>query len=239
MIFIGIVDPLISKDNLGLKQQLEWIKEYCNKNGMRPPMVEIYKTRDDQGNQEDISNKITDLLKSILLNNRYLNESVYLYVNTHGITEEQGESLELNKKSYIPDSVITALFYNNKVKHLTVFFECCHSGGFFQKSENHIIKTKRFMLIPGYNYCLDESGFYNLERNNILVFNTSLQEQKSYQMSNEGNQEGIGLATLKLKELKKNIFEEPPEFICQWLNKQIGEEQYSNIQTTKFIPKWF
>ncbi|GAB1220789.1 hypothetical protein ENUP19_0058G0030 [Entamoeba nuttalli] len=72
--------------------------------------------------------------------------------------DEDREAIKLNEKSYIRDTQITHLLFNNNVKHVTVFFECCHSGRFFQPDESCIFHTDRIIKNPILDYHYNEDN---------------------------------------------------------------------------------
>ncbi|GAB1221235.1 hypothetical protein ENUP19_0072G0007 [Entamoeba nuttalli] len=74
--------------------------------------------------------------------------------------DEDREAIKLNEKSYIRDTQITHLLFNNNVKHVTVFFECCHSGRFFQHDESCIFHTDRIIKNPILDYHYNEDNKY-------------------------------------------------------------------------------
>lgn len=235
MIFIGIIDPNVANVNAGLEQQIAWIREVTMKREGKEPVVRVYRTRKDD-KEENIAWPVLNMLYETLTSPSNMRQSVYIYFNTHGITEATGESIELNKLSYISDREITDLLFKNTVDHVSVFFECCHSAGFFDPNIGNVMRTNREIFTPGYAYTIDKDGYYSVWKSNITVFNTSLKEQKSYEITD--NETGAGLATLELQKLG-NPFKYMPLYVANWLNDRIGTKQYATVQTTTLIPKWF
>lgn len=238
MQFIGIIDPHIGEINKGLDQQIYWCKQWANKHKC-PYTQDIIYTKIDKrkGEDIDISSSVMNLIQMYLVNRERKYKYIYMYFNTHGISDEDGEAIKLNEKSYIRDTQITHLLFNNNVKHVTVFFECCHSGGMFQPDESCIFHTDRIIKNPTVEYQYNEDNRYSIWKSNITVFSTSLKEQRSYQMNQENK--GYGYATQKMTELEKSPFDYTPEYVVNWLNKQIGEEQYANVKSSTLIPSWF
>lgn len=236
MIFFGIVDPQVSNANLGLEQQIAWCRDYCVQHRVSFEQPIILETRND-GIQEDITRLTVSLLKDVL-SEKNADKLVYIYFNTHGITEKEGESIELNKMSYISDRTITEILFENKVQHVTVFFECCHSAGFFEPSDKYArAESHEIVFLPRYNYQFREPRTFIYWPNNITVFNTSLVEQESFQITQ--GPIGSGLATLELRKLNKNPLDCNPEYVAKWLNMHIGEQQYATVQCTDINKTWF
>lgn len=236
MIFFGIVDPQVANANLGLEQQIAWCRDYCMRHGISFSQPIILETRNN-GVQDDITLLTINILRDVL-SEKNADELVYIYFNTHGITEKEGESIELNKMSYIPDSMITRILFENRVKHVTVFFECCHSAGFFDPDEKYArVESHEVLFLPGYNYQYCEPHTFIYWPNNITVFNTSLVEQESFEITRDNI--GYGLATLKLKDFGKNPLDVDPETVALWLNTHIGEEQYATVECTNLNKTWF
>ncbi|EDR24660.1 hypothetical protein EDI_087080 [Entamoeba dispar SAW760] len=209
MQFIGIIDPEIGEINKGLDQQITWCKQWANNHNYLYKQDIIFTKIDKRkGEDIDISSSVMNLIQLYLVN---------------------------RERKY--KTQITHLLFNNNVRHVPFFFECCHSGGLFQPDESCIFHTDRIIKNPTLDYHYNEDNSYSMWKSNITVFSTSLKEQRSYQLNEENK--GYGWATQKISELEKSPFDYTPIYVVNWLNKQIGKEQYAIVQSSTLIPTWF
>ena len=237
MIFIGIIDPIVGKENQGLNQHKKWFIDYCNEINKE---YDIYEYDSSKINSENLIKELEILFN--IENEEINNINIYMYINAHTTRKnDEHEYLILNENSTIKDDIIMDLIFKNKVKNLSIFIESCYSEGIYEPTEENLIKkdieNNEPIIYNGYNCMINNKGIIYYERNNITVITTSLKNQKSWQY-NLGN-EGIGLATLTLINLNKNIFNISPLEIVNYLIEKIGDQQVSKFNTTKFIISWF
>ena len=172
MIFIAIVDPQIGNCQRLIEIHSNWCKEVAKRLNEQFTMHIISNIKSE--------NDIISPLNQILTNPNNYKNTIYLYYFCHGIRKDNKDYLKFGNNVFIRDDGITYLYFLNNVRHLTVFYECCHSQGLYEPTEMCYMEDQPATL---YNVNVAFKSSKNntplYYKNNITIICTSLVNEKS------------------------------------------------------------
>lgn len=239
MIFIAIVDPSIGNSENLVKTHMKWCYEYANahKEQFRQHVVTRIESPE----------AFIKSLQSVLYNKNYYNETIYLYYFCHGIRKDGVDYLRFGNNIFIRDSAVTEVYFRNCVRHLTVFYECCHSQGLYEPTERCYIDVPR--ILQNVNISCNSSSEKDIRyyKNNITVICTSLiTEQSMAGFDIDGNihtQITDILLTLKSIGLNENPFFNKISTVVDYVNTQLFVSMKGKQNMIVFSPNllinWF
>lgn len=138
-------------------------------------------------------------LEKVLNSSGNKNEDIFILINAH-CNHDKNRNVELlqlqNGQQYL-DEYFCEFFHKNKVNHVTVWLECCHSAGLFDFGTKFFINEH------------DEKKI----RHNVLFFCTSQIQEESLQLVQQG-----AYATWLLKENFYNPYMHRPFEVMNFLN---------------------
>lgn len=137
--------------------------------------------------------------------------NLFVYVNTHGIHENNNEFLLFKNDTRLSDTLFTDLISKLKAERVVLFLETCFSGGIYDSLPN---------VEP-----------LNL---NLMVFATSSSSQPSFQTPLLG-----GLASRTLYRYFWDVYLKSPSKAVEFLNSRFDSKQTASIIGNSDSSFWF
>lgn len=238
MIFIGIIDPSIGDSKELVETHIKWCREYCAK--LDEPFI-VY-----QISGERCAESFMEKLYNIICNEENWKNTIYLYYFCHGIQKGDKEYIQLSPNVLVEDYRITRLYFNNRVKYLTVFYECCHGQGLYEPDALCYIPPPKTLWNVNISHHAEGSKL-QYYRNNITVICTSLSTEISL-VGLRNDMKLVSLATDTLKTLgnmgyNPNPFFNPVKTVVNFVNNMLrgktNGKQNMTVNSPNLLINWF
>lgn len=167
-------------------------------------------------------------------------DDVFILVNCHGITDSVTgqEYLILGSDCRRwEDRDFSRILHANTMKHVSVWLECCHSGGMFEYDETldmeHVNEPLGEDTDGNWLYRHVTKTGYDRIRTNVMFMCACGREEQCYQNAKSG-----AISTYLLRQLSLNPYRYKPDTVTLLLNQRLGHVQHAQIKSVYAKHLW-